>query len=150
MAYIEPISGPQVIRYTLFNIQVCVPKTFSDSEVEEFAERKCPCGTTKGWTIRRDEGILLYDIFIIAGQGFYLERIRRPESGNIEVSIELENDLEPDQIFLMMYGYDARLSEYMTYNVSIKPNTYHTHYSTVENGYGCFGSLNLFEETVSL
>jgi hypothetical protein len=102
------------------------------------------------WSMWRDEGTLLYDIFILAGQDFYLERIRRPESGDIEVRIELENGPEPDQILLLIYGYDDRLSEYMTYNVSIKPNTYHTQYSTVENGYGCFGSLNLFEEIVTL
>ena len=45
-------------------------------------------------------------------------------------------------------AYDYHLSEYITYNVNIKPNTYRDDYSTVENGYGCFGSLNITEQEI--
>lgn len=38
------------IRESLFQKQVCVPATWTDEEIEAFANR-IPCGTTKGWTI---------------------------------------------------------------------------------------------------
>ena len=49
---------------------------------------------------------------------------------------------------LIIYAYDLQLSEYMTYNVSIKPNTYRSDYSTVDNGFGCFGSLNIYSKVI--
>ena len=50
---------------------------------------------------------------------------------------------------LIIYAYDLQLSEYITYNVSIKPNTYRSDYSTVDNGFGCFGSLNVFSKMIN-
>jgi len=45
---------------------------------------------------------------------------------------------------LTVYAYDKNLSEYLTAaNLFIKPNTYRPPFTTVQNGYGCFGSLNL-------
>lgn len=35
------------------DLQVCVPSGWSDEEVKSFADRKAPCGTDLGWSIRR-------------------------------------------------------------------------------------------------
>lgn len=47
------MASPQVTHYGIFDMQVCVPKTYADSQVLEFAERENICGTTSGWHIRR-------------------------------------------------------------------------------------------------
>jgi hypothetical protein len=36
------------------DMQVCVPKDFTDEQIVEFANGANPCGTTKGWTIRKE------------------------------------------------------------------------------------------------
>ena len=124
----------------------------------------------------------LYDVYFIIGQNAYTDRIQRPETGDIAVTIEFQgvrsnnwdicdfftnkkittykakmsNDFIslPEQSsestgLLIIYAYDLQLSEYMTYNVSIKPNTYRSDYSTVDNGFGCFGSLNVFSKMIN-
>lgn len=44
---------PEITQMNLFAMQVCVPKTFTDQEVLDFAEETSPCGTTQGWAIRK-------------------------------------------------------------------------------------------------
>jgi hypothetical protein len=46
-------SKPQVTRRGALDMQVCVPKDWSDERVKEFADRENPCGTQLGWTIRK-------------------------------------------------------------------------------------------------
>lgn len=98
------------------------------------------------FTIKRDSLVALYDIYFLVGSRVFENRIRRPEHGDVEVVLELER-LAAENGELIVYGYDLNLSEYITYNISIKPNTYRVPYSTVENGYGCFGSLNVYKKT---
>jgi hypothetical protein len=43
-----------VTKRGFLDMQVCVPKTWEDFEVQEFAEKENPCGTTAGWQIRRE------------------------------------------------------------------------------------------------
>ena len=91
----------------------------------------------------------LYDISLTIGKVVLSQRIRKPEHGNIAVTF----DISPTQLKnaqLEIFAYDLNLSEYLTYNISIKPNTYQGSYSTVENGYGCFGSLNILKRTIDL
>jgi len=99
-------------------------------------------------TIERDSFSQLYEIYFIVGQNIYYERILRPEAGNISVKMKIEKSGE-SQGYLMIYAYDLNLSEYKTYTVTIKPNTYQANYSTVTNGFGCFGSMNFLEKTIS-
>lgn len=40
-------------------MQVCVPKDWTDEQIVKFAESKYPCGTTHGWTIRRQGDLAL-------------------------------------------------------------------------------------------
>ena len=46
--------APQVCRSHPLDMQVCVPKNWSDKQVVEFAEANNPCGTSGGWQIRKE------------------------------------------------------------------------------------------------
>lgn len=48
-----PQRGAEVTKMGMLDMQVCVPKEFTDEEIVRFAERLYPCGTTVGWVIRR-------------------------------------------------------------------------------------------------
>lgn len=43
----------QVTRRGLLGMQVCVPKTWTDEQVEEFANSENPTGIESKWQIRR-------------------------------------------------------------------------------------------------
>lgn len=45
---------PEVTRVGFLDLQVCVPKDFTDKQAIEFAESNNPCGTEKGWTVRKE------------------------------------------------------------------------------------------------
>ena len=45
--------GPDITRRGLLDMQVCVPKDWTDEQVLDFAESHNPCGTAAGWQIRR-------------------------------------------------------------------------------------------------
>ena len=101
------------------------------------------------FTISRDSLAALYEIYFILDDQLIIHRVRRPESGDVKVVFEIEES-QAREALVMIYAYDSKLSEYMTYNVNFKFNTFRSDYSTVENGYGCFGSLNLLIKTISL
>jgi hypothetical protein len=42
-----------VLRAGVFSMQVCVPKGWTDKQVEEFANEENPTGTSSDWKIRR-------------------------------------------------------------------------------------------------
>lgn len=44
---------PMVMRRGALDMQVCVPKDWTDEQVKEFADTANPCGTENGWSIRR-------------------------------------------------------------------------------------------------
>ena len=78
---------------------------------------------------------------------YYRTQVNKPETGNINADFTFNRDSEAEGK-LVIYAYDLKLSEYMTYNLSIKPNAYQPPPSTVDNGYGCFGSFNMLERVV--
>lgn len=47
------MAEPQVTKAGLLDMQVCVPRTWSDEQVLGYAETMNPCGTENGWAIRR-------------------------------------------------------------------------------------------------
>jgi hypothetical protein len=101
------------------------------------------------FAILTDSTAVLYDISLTVGELELNKRMRKPEQGNIVVTFNLyPTPVKTAQ--LVIFAYDLNLSEYLTYNISIKPNTYQGNYSTVENGYGCFGSLNILRRTIDL
>ena len=46
-------EGAEIVRATLFSVQVCVPSTWTDDQITDFAEMENPCGTEHGWKIRK-------------------------------------------------------------------------------------------------
>lgn len=42
---------PEVTKWSLLNMQVCVPADYTDEQVEEFADKNQPTGLTHGWKI---------------------------------------------------------------------------------------------------
>lgn len=44
---------PLITKIGALDMQVCVPKDFTDEQVLTFANEKNPCGTRNGWQIRR-------------------------------------------------------------------------------------------------
>lgn len=59
----EISSEPEVTMLGLFDMQVCVPKDWTDEQVCKFAEKANTCGTTGGWQIRREDGIGVHKDF---------------------------------------------------------------------------------------
>jgi hypothetical protein len=46
---------PEVVRIGLFDMQVCVPKSYTDEQVEEFAKNETLAhGASLNWKIRRE------------------------------------------------------------------------------------------------
>lgn len=43
----------EITRYGALDMQVCVPRDWSDDDVKNFADKGNPCGTQCGWVIRR-------------------------------------------------------------------------------------------------
>jgi hypothetical protein len=52
-------ANAEVSRMGIFDMQVCVPWEWTDTEVEVFAEHEYPCGTQAGWQIRKNGSSLL-------------------------------------------------------------------------------------------
>lgn len=52
-------NEPEITRRGALSIQVCVPASWSDEKVKEFADRENLCGTENGWVIRREGDRLL-------------------------------------------------------------------------------------------
>lgn len=48
------MNQPEVTRHGVLDMQVCVPETFTDEEVVDFANRLNPAGTGGGWQIRKE------------------------------------------------------------------------------------------------
>lgn len=52
-------NNPELLKVGIFSMQVCVPKDWTDEQVEQFANKEHPAGTTHGWTIRKQGSPLL-------------------------------------------------------------------------------------------
>ena len=98
------------------------------------------------FSILEDSTAFLYDVYLFVGTNQHYQRMLRADSGN--TPIEFDVDLSDTTVNkLVIYAYDKNLSEYLTEpNLFIKPNTYRPPFSIVQNGYGCFGSLNLLSK----
>lgn len=43
----------KVLKNGIFSTQVCVPYDFTDEQVMDFVNIENPCGTSRGWAIRK-------------------------------------------------------------------------------------------------
>jgi hypothetical protein len=48
------LTGAEVVRFGVLDTQVCVPATWTDDEVKYFTDTMNPCGTNRGWGIRKN------------------------------------------------------------------------------------------------
>jgi hypothetical protein len=53
------MSKATVTRRGALDMQVCVPEKWTNEQVKEFADKENPCGTSLGWTIRKQGDKLL-------------------------------------------------------------------------------------------
>ena len=44
----------EVTRTGVLDMQVCVPKDWTDLQIKAFANTRNPCGTESGWQIRKE------------------------------------------------------------------------------------------------
>lgn len=100
-------------------------------------------GNIVQFDITGDTSATMYDVYLVADSNTYMQRIIREKNGNSHINI-IVNKVPKAGARLTIFAYDRNLSEYFNEaNVFIKPNTYRPPFSNVQNGYGCFGSLNL-------
>ena len=99
--------------------------------------------------ILRDEKTGLYEVMLQGKNWTVSDRKLRSVHGPVNVELSFPAGGE-DQIQLTVYAFDLNLSEYLTVNLSIKPNIYQSDFTTVENGFGCFGSLNILKKNIPL
>ncbi|KKW12835.1 MAG: hypothetical protein UY48_C0008G0010 [Candidatus Gottesmanbacteria bacterium GW2011_GWB1_49_7] len=50
---IENTTNPTVTRRGILNMQVCVPSSWNNDRITQFANANNPCGTRAGWFIRK-------------------------------------------------------------------------------------------------
>lgn len=53
---------PELTGVGLLSCQVCVPESWTNEQIREFAERENPCGTTSGWHVRTGSDVLQGDL----------------------------------------------------------------------------------------
>jgi len=82
----------------------------------------------------------LYEVYLICETTEYSQqRINHSEQSQ-EFLFPLPHGEKPAK--LEVYAYDSHLAEYLTAAITIKPQTYRETVTTVEGGYGCFGSVS--------
>jgi hypothetical protein len=111
---------------------------------EETIQRQ---GNSFSFQIMRDEQAGLYEVVLEGRNRLIKDRFLRPNSGDVPISLSLDG--VPKEVFqLTIYAFDLNLSEYLTYNLSIKPDIYQKDFSTVQNGFGCFGAMNIYKRMI--
>jgi hypothetical protein len=99
--------------------------------------------------IIRDEQAGLYEVMIACGYEMIQGRFMRPDEGDVKISLG-KGAGWAGVCMMKIYAYDLNLSEYLTANLSIKPDIYQSDFSMVTNGYGCFGSMNILTQTIEV
>lgn len=54
MSDVTEAPKPEVTRNGILSMQVCVPAGWTDEQVEHFANKENPAGTSGGWGIRKE------------------------------------------------------------------------------------------------
>jgi hypothetical protein len=99
--------------------------------------------------VTRDETIKMLDIYVVSTTysgitGRYVTN----DTTNIGITLSLSG---VSQAIIEIYSYDANLaSYYANSNTSLNFNKYRTTFSTLEEGFGVFGSLNFTKFSVDI
>lgn len=93
-------------------------------------------------TIDYDASAYMYDVYYYDGYSFESKRIVPGNGNDIEVQLDIEYNEESAISLLYVIAYDQKYERYIsTSNIFFKPNAYRPRFTTVDGGYGCFGSL---------
>jgi hypothetical protein len=92
--------------------------------------------------IAADTLIRMIDIYLV--DPYYSPFLLRiVPSGQQDVEVELNLEVDPSGRELMIFGYDTHMAAYYgNSNTAINFNKYRTTISTLESGYGVFGAVN--------
>ncbi|MFH1250368.1 MAG: DUF4249 family protein [bacterium] len=81
-----------------------------------------------------------YNCYLFFGDSYIEKQISNNGDGTITIVFNISGKDET-ATKLVIIGYDRNLTEYLNSSPSFIPQTFHEMINTVENGYGCFGSL---------
>ena len=126
------ISAPE---YPVLTAQTQVPLT------PELVENSLSISADRlSFQLQYDASAFEYKLFLIFADQI-LEKVVKPATDDIiPVEWSLSNESEAP-LYLMLAALDENLTRYGNSPISFIPNTYHADASTVEGGYGCFGSV---------
>jgi hypothetical protein len=94
--------------------------------------------------VEPDRSIKMFDVYI-SGDGYAGIAGRYVTSDSLRTKITLTLPAE-GPVMIKIYGYDEKLAVYYANtNTSLNFNKYRTTFSTLEEGFGVFGSLNMTE-----
>jgi hypothetical protein len=99
-------------------------------------------GNAVTFSLVSDTLIQMYDIYQTGSSGIeLLARVIPSDEAVIEVTLALPDS--PQGTELKIFGYDTHLAAYYgNSNTSLNFNKYRTTITTLESGFGVFGSLN--------
>jgi hypothetical protein len=94
------------------------------------------------FSLAADSLIKMFDIYLVAPRHSPLLERLVPDD-QLTTDVELNLQVDPHGAELKIFGYDASMASYCgNANTSLNFNKYRTTISTLESGYGVFGSLN--------
>ena len=94
------------------------------------------------FTLLQDASIYEYKLYLIFAENALEKVIRPTDSGSTDVHWNYDPGLG-SPLLLMIAALDENLTRYGNSPISFIPNTYHPDGSTVDGGYGCFGSVSI-------
>jgi hypothetical protein len=80
-----------------------------------------------------------YNVFLNLGNYSIEKQFSNSRDGTSVIEFEIPSGQQPTGLTII--GYDQNLTAYLNSSPSFIPQTFHEMIITVENGYGCFGSL---------
>lgn len=132
-------------RYTLYcdadTLPILTGSTIMPNKPSIIPEQPIIENGCINFTIEPDSLAFMYDIYLLTGgSSYFIERKKAETDQEMNVEIPM-GDIADGEIHV--YAYDENMAQYyLTSNISLNFNKYRTPYSTVDGGYGVFGSLN--------
>jgi hypothetical protein len=80
-----------------------------------------------------------YNVYLNLGNYSIEKQFSNNRDGTVKIEFEFPSGQQPAGLTII--GYDQNLTTYLNSSPSFIPQTFHEMVITVENGYGCFGSL---------
>ncbi|MBN1782687.1 hypothetical protein JW948_16240 [bacterium] len=142
-----PVSGTYRLRCSRPGFPVLEAETVMPGKPVIRDDRIVRSGRSISFALERDDHAGLAEAVIEGGSWTVRSRFIRPETGDIQIALTLPDE-STESCLLTVFVFDLNLSAYLTANLSIKPNIYQADFSTVENGTGCFGSMNVLKRTI--